>query len=823
MMVDWLAREGWLILTWWLLTSLAGVAALPLTFRLLGNLPDRGFTLARALGWLLTGFVFWLGTSLGLLTNSPGSMLLAWLMLAGGSLAFGWRRAGAGDWRAWWRANRRFVLVGELLFCCALLALALLRAHNPALYGTEKPMELAFLGATQRSPGFPPHDPWLSGYAISYYYFGYVLVAMPATLSGIGSAVAFNMGIALLFALGALTAYGVAGNLARTRAGRGGWRSGLTGAAFVVLSGNWQLPLVEWPWQTGAGADAWFVFWGQHERLAGNAAAAARAPAGLAEWGHWWWFRASRVLTDRNLDGSLAPVQPISEFPAFSFLLADLHPHVLALPFALLTIGLALQLVCGKGAPDGGLVLLCGLVAGGLMFLNSWDGPVYLLLLTCAEGLRRLRRNAGARLQRADLLACGWFGLRVALTALLCYLPFYVGFRSQAGGLLPNLQHPSSLRQLFLMFAPFALILGAWLLLEARRAGRRLNRRLPALVTVAGPALLLVVFGVLVVAGTWALGESTLLQDFLRLRDAPADLGRLLLERRLGGLPTLLALCGGLGLIVARLFPRARLALPPAATQVSHGTGFALLLVALGLLLLLAPEFVFLRDVFSARINTIFKFYYQAWLLFSVAAAWAVASFAEVPGRALRRALGALTACAMLPGLLYPLAGVYTRALVEPGRLVGSPPPLSLDGGAGLVSAEDYAAIRCLADRVGNAQPVVAEVSGSSYDGGAGRVGTLTGIPVLLNWEGHQLQWRGPTWELLRGSRAEDLDRLFRSHSLQEARDIIERYDIGYVFYGSRERMKYGSVGERKFLEAFEPVCEAGQSRFYRAGPAGGR
>ncbi len=833
MIADWLAREGWIIFSWWLLASLAGAGALPLTFSLLRSLPDRGYTLARALGLLLTGFIFWLGTSLGLLSNTPGSMVLAWLILASCGAALFLRRAHGSDWRGWWRANRRFILLAELLFLVALLALALLRAHNNSLHGTEKPMELAFLSATQRSASFPPADPWLAGHAISYYYFGYVLMAILASLSGIGSTLAFNMSIALLFALGALTAYGVAGNLARTRPGRTGRRSGLLGACFVVLLGNWQLPLIELPWQTGLGRDAWFAFWGQHLRLAAQAPPVGADLSGMLAdqdfW--WWWFRASRVLTDINLDGSQAFFQPISEFPAFSFLLADVHPHVLALPFALLTIGFALNIVFSRHAPNGAQVVLYGLVGGGMLFLNAWDGPVYLLLLVSAEGLRRLLRSERGRLHLRDLLAAAWLGLRLVLLALLCYLPFYVGFRTQAGGFLPNLQHPSSLRQLFLIFAPFALILGAWLLLEGRRAGPTLNRRLLLLVTVGGPLLLLLLVLVLTLAGALLQGEATLLQEFVRQSGDTSQVIQRIGERRLAGLPGLLALCGGVGLALAQLFPRLRPAQPPTVARVDTGTGFALLLTVGGLLLVLAPEFVFLRDVFNARSNTIFKLYYQAWLLFSVAAAWAVGSFfAKEQGRALRRALGALTACAILPGLLYPLAGVYTRAFVESGRMVAAQStPLSLDGGPGFISGDDYAAIRCLEAQVGAAQPVVAEAPGSSYDGNFGRVGTLTGMPVLLNWEGHQRQWRGATWDALRGSRADDLDSLFRSPDMQQTREILARYDIKYVFYGSSEVMKYGMAGERKFRDSFDSLCEFGDSRFYRVaslsgtGPGDGR
>ena len=187
MIFEWLAREGWIVFNWWLLVTLAGVAALPLTTRLLGGLPDKGYTLARAAGLLLVGFVFWLLASLGFLTNAPGSLILSWLIVLVAGIIVHFRHPQRFDWRGWWQQNRPVVLVGEVLFVALLIFFALFRAHIPDLTGTEKPMELAFMSAVQRSEIFPPNDPWLSGYAISYYYFGYVISAALSMLSGIAA------------------------------------------------------------------------------------------------------------------------------------------------------------------------------------------------------------------------------------------------------------------------------------------------------------------------------------------------------------------------------------------------------------------------------------------------------------------------------------------------------------------------------------------------------------------------------------------------------------------------------------------------------------
>ncbi len=193
--------------TWWLIVSLLGWLTLPLAFRLLPALADRGYALSRALGLLLWGYAFWLLASLGVVRNDPAGATFALLVLAALSLATGWkaRRRLA----AWVRAHYRTILWAEGVFLVAFAFWAVVRAAAPEVMGTEKPMELAFINAILRSPAFPPHDPWLSGYAISYYYFGYVLMAGLAQLTATPGAVAFNLGVALVFGLGAVNTFGL--------------------------------------------------------------------------------------------------------------------------------------------------------------------------------------------------------------------------------------------------------------------------------------------------------------------------------------------------------------------------------------------------------------------------------------------------------------------------------------------------------------------------------------------------------------------------------------------------------------------------------------
>ncbi len=243
----------------------------------------------------------------------------------------------------------------EVLFLLAFAAMAFVRAANPEILGTEKPMELAFINAILRSPTFPPHDPWLSGYAISYYYFGYVIVAMLARLAGTTGGVAFNLGVSLVFALSAVGAYGVVHDLLSVHAlqskakailstGYKLWLS-LLGPVFVLLVSNAEgflhvLHTRGLFWRVNDAGELTSSFWRWLDILDLN-----QPPAQPFAWiptRFWWWWRASRVVQDYNFSG--APLEIIDEFPVFSYLLADSHPHVLAMPFAFLAMGLALNL-----------------------------------------------------------------------------------------------------------------------------------------------------------------------------------------------------------------------------------------------------------------------------------------------------------------------------------------------------------------------------------------------------------------------------------------------------------------------------------------------
>ncbi|MHB0987323.1 MAG: DUF2298 domain-containing protein [Bellilinea sp.] len=830
------------MLWWYLLVSIAGWLALPLAQRLFRFLPDRGYTLARPLALLGWGYLFWLLTYLGLLQNNPGGVLLALILLAAISLA-----AGKGNLLELWdwiKQHKRVVVTSEVLFALAFAAGAFVRAANPEVNWTEKPMELAFINAILRSPGFPPIDPWLSGYAISYYYFGYIMVAMLVHITGTATSVAFNLAVAMWFALTAVAAYGIVYNLlartgeddqdSRTR-GAAGWA--LLAPLFILVVSNLSglldvLHARGLFWSSGLGSELPANFWTWL-----NIKEINTAPIQPYSWmpqrGGWLWWMGSRVLQDFNLSGAATEI--IDEFPFFSYLLADLHPHVLGMPFVLLAVGLALNLAYrGLAEKIEGIQVKewfkrfdfwpTAVILGGLSFLNTWDFPIYVALFAAVYAWLRVAQNRWGWARVADFIQ---IGLLLGITGGVLYLPFYLGFASQAGGLLPSMAFQTRSVYFLVMFLPLLLPIVTWLANQTRYSQRHdiKNGLLAGVSVVVGLwVLMLAAWGVfqaaLSAATSWQQSGS-ILQPFAsslvfglsgyfgKQGGQGAELFQTAIQRRVTDPTTWLALLGVIALAWAVLSAVRKpagtgenspddLAVPP---DQQHATAaFAALLILVGAGLTLLPEFFYLKDGFGTRLNTIFKFYFQAWMLWGLAAAYATA--------VLWRKLHGLRQAAFKMSWLLVTAAALVYPVIMLAAKTGLPAkPLSaltLDGKAYLqqYNPDEWAAFMWL-----QTAPlgVVAETVGGSYNPDTARVSTHSGQPALLGWEGHEWQWRGGAAEI--GSRRGDLELLYTTNSWDEASAVIERYNIRYIYIGPVERTTY-RVNEAKFQGNLEIVFQ---------------
>lgn len=749
----------------------------PLVRALCPRLPDRGALLARPLALLGVVYPTWLLAGLDLLPYSTAGL---WVTLVAGTVVawgYAWRR-GAVD-RGWLRS----MAVADAIFFVAFAAYVWLRGFTPEILNTEKPMDAAFLSSAARTVTIPPPDPWFAGEPINYYYLGYLLHGAVARMADVPSTTAFNLALATTFAMTVTAAAGVGFDAARP------WFS--RGRALVA-----------------AGSAATLI------ALLGNVYAALRfflAPAETIAAG--WWdkaagvgWRASRVVCDGprvnndcpSLDGRI--VETINEFPFFSFLLGDLHPHVMALPFTLVALALALDAILrrrgaeadAKGATDAAAWVrlgFAGAAVGSLYAMNSWDMPTFLLLLALGVWL-----GFGGKRDRRALAAVAV----VLASALLAWAPFVVTFVPPPGENPAGL--PAGLRGLPLVPT----------LLSA--VGLHLGER-----TSVGEFL--TVFGIPYLFVLWLIGQGLLRRNRESAGTRPGPVAivavPLVLFALLLPAPTLVL--AGLPLVGAVLHLRRGPGLSPR----SLATGLS----ALGLGLLVVVEVFYIRDAFDSRMNTLFKVYYQVWTLFAVAAALAlVALWREARPRRLARPvlLGAL-AVGLAAGTVYPAVASYRWT-------DGFEEWTGLDGIAYVAEdqPDEAAAIRWLQ---ANARPddVLLEAAGCAYQPISrvpfNRVSAFTGVPTVLGWGGHERQWRAGQPELIDAipERERDVARAFADPD----GDAIERYGVTLLYVGRYERDDAGSVcevaGAYPAVRAagypgpgWETAFESGEVRVYR-------
>jgi YYY domain-containing protein len=820
-------------ITWYILIIILGWLTFPLTYFLFPKLSDRGYTLARTAGLLIWGYAFWLLASFGMAQNDLGGILFALAILIALSVY-----ALITNYQLlieFIKENKSLIITTEILFLIAFAFLAFLRAANSELQSTEKPMELMFINSIMSSETFPPQDVWLSGYAISYYYFGYVMTAMLAQLSNVNGSTAHNLMTSLIFSLGAIGSYGILYNLLsivnrkseiENRPPSTVYRLSFLAPLFLLLMSNFETLLevlhragIFWTKDANGTFTSSFWTWLDMKELSQPPS----EPFGLIPDRYLWWWRASRVIQDYDIAGGFREV--IDEFPFFSFLLGDLHPHVLAIPFSLLAISVALNIFLGgwRGKLEAYGVQLhlnpigfffSALVLGGLAFLNTWDILVGATLICSAYIFSRVDEDGWNWKRLEDLFI---LALPLGAVSLILYFPFYLGFSSQAGGLLPNFMYPTRGMHLWVMWGTLLIPIFSYLIYLSSRT-KKSSYQMENVSDIASSDTITpnwklglylgIGFTLFLFALTFLIGwiGTIVEKDFVNFQLASFNMavsqfiGATSLRRLtyIGSLITLLAVFIP---TLSLLFPKSRFPIPD--SQVTHhASRFTLLLLTLGTILILAPEFVYLRDQFGYRINTVFKFYYQAWILWSIVSAFAVAillqNLEKVWSTVFRIVIGMVIFC----GLLYPTFGVMTKT-----NNFNPPFGYTLNDFERVKreNSEEAAAIEFLLTQP---KGIIAEAIGGGYSA-YGRISMYTGFQTVLGWTGHEAQWRG-SYEP-QGTRFDDINRLYTTANWEEARDIIERYNIRYIYIGSLERTSM-PVNEEKFYLYLTPIFQQGNT-----------
>ena len=793
------------VLAWYAVLTVLGLSAWPILRLALPGLSDGGYPFARTLGLLLLSYFVWLAGSWGIAFSAVTiSIVFVLLLVVGGSVAF-WQRDAL---VTFWREKRTYLLTVEALALGLFVFFLLIRMGNPDLWhpwkGGEKPMDVAYFTAVLKSTTFPPYDPWFSGGYINYYYYGFVFVGVLAKWLGVIPAIAYNLILPTLFMMVGLGAFSLGWNLTHRRhpdpvpaaddaemaapaSSVSGWLAvpreylvGFVSVLGVLILGNFgTVRMIFQGWQrlvappgtvfTDVGfIQQWtWAFQGFFKALSG-----AALPYSL---GDWYWLPSRAIPAPGE-------VEPITEFPFFTFLYADLHAHMVALPLTMLALAWAISVVLARGKWGSAVSALVSFFVGGLAVgvlrpTNTWDFPTYLAIGICAMAytyLFQYKPSDGSlfELFPLKLLRVGLFvggSVVFAGLAVVLFQPFVDWYVLGYADVQPWTGQTTPLSAYFIHWGLFLTLIVTWMVWETRDWLANTPATAIYRIRAQRDRLLLAGVGWLVlVAGLTFAGASISWLVML------LSVWTLILLFRPG---------------------------------ISEAKRIVLFMLGTGLFLTLMVEVIVLSGDIG-RMNTVFKFYLQVWVLFGLGAAasvgWLLDAFPHWSFRVRtiwQFVVGVMLFAVALYPLLAGMAKVRDRmtenAPITLDGLAYMPLATYGDNGVTMTLDEDYDAILWMQQNVAGS-PVLVEANTVEYRWGS-RYSINTGLPSVIGWNWHQRQQRAFAVPGQVEQRVVENDLFYRDTEPQPLQQFLGKYDVSYIVVGQLERAYYAGPGIDKF------------------------
>lgn len=741
------AASLYFIPSWFIVFWLLGWLCLPVVKPVFASLPDAGLAAGRILFLALLALVLYWAASCRVVSLSYEPYFF-WITPLLGLWPLRTRAARA-EFKIWLRENRRALLFSDAVFAVSFGFFALVRARHPELNDLEKLMDIALLSSLARTEWLPVENPWFSGSALTnYYHFGPFIGALPVRAFATPLPIAYNLVQPVFCALFLSVLWALGAALSGSR-----WR-GVVVVIFVALLGHFE-PVRQWknplPY---ADINLARLDWWSTSRILPDVEPTKmpdgkEIPPSPLEYGRLW-KELPKAPWTTNIDHKWFA---ISEYPAFTLFVGDLHAHFYALPLSALLFCLCFSLFGARERRRWQLLILIGLVLGVFAMTNTWDVPLYALLaLSCAlfGALPQARR-------RPILLAQSWIFLPLVPWAAF---PYLLHFKPQVSGVEFEIWPPAPL--------PFVLLWGGWLALWFFYVLPYVPREN------SDNRSAYWIFATVVLVALGAVIPSTAL-----------------------------VLCA-LALTIYAIFLRKK--------RDWHVHQFLLLCGFVGLLCVLVPQIGWVHGFFAGALrhqDTVFKFGLQGWLMLALAGSAGVLRLigeTAKPQRYWRFAI--LAVCAIIPALC-SLSVLWTRAVRDAPRDASGHFLLSLDG-ARWVPASDRAALDWLqkASRPGDR---VLEAVGQNEQGGiggdfgsTGRVSALTGLSTPLGWPQHVWMWGEDYGKTAR--RWETVRRIYEWPKDGSASEELRALNVQWVFIGSEERRLFPSAGLRRLQAALTPV-----------------
>ncbi|MFP4581460.1 MAG: DUF2298 domain-containing protein [Candidatus Sumerlaeia bacterium] len=828
--MGWFVSDIPLILYWWLAVVLLGWLVWPLLFRSMVLLPDKALGLSKLFGLMLFGFICAWGGFL-FPFDEPGDQgqlvlpVMAILVLLALNAPVALK-----TWPAMWQFMRerwRMILAYELLFLLVYLAYLYMRSWFPdATFdveraGAEKWGNLSVLTSLWRHPLVPPPDPWLAGKSLNYYYFSHLIWARLGRLVFAAPEMVFNLGLATLFGL--LLQVCLSTGLAFFER----WSAAIWAVVLIAFTG----PLIAWD-QLGVIINMVDVF---------------NVQAGFSVFN--FWTPSDVIPNTRN------------EFPAFNWLLGDLHAHATGFLLLLAALSLVVQFRrLRESEIDGWFFLLLrqwpttflmAVTIGCMWATNAWD--LVVLGIFCGFWFLAEARESidwhGALAQLVQAALC-WIIL--AAVGVLFLARFYT---SAAYMPLDTIHNPLLAR------LPSVLgVLGAVGSVAAEES--------------TGVAEWLAFWGLFAVPmvaiwiwNMWSHGKAGWNSKAFAL----VLLGLILLvQLHLAGRPFAIV---GLALIGVAAWIAVSLFRALSASHIGPRELWSRLLLLAALVCQIIPEFFYIDDPIGPpyeRYNTLFKLYYPTWGLMALALAGMLSrlqeslapqqkkndardfqnlqlpeesgeyetDFPTEPAKRRRQfagylLLGGLAGWLIIGGGFYTLMGTGSRMvrgaewiaqnrpdledwtsnrqndLIEYGRSLNAIDFMGLPRYA----PDDLQLALWMRENLPDARGLV-ETSGDSYSM-IGRFAAISGIPCLLGWENHESQWRGQAFTEEYKNRRYAIEQIYRSTDPGIVQAMCQIYGMRYVVVGKLEREEYPAEGLDKFDKFAIRRANFGESFLY--------
>ncbi len=737
-------------LQWWVVVLSLGLIFLPVSGILFGTFEDRGYLFSKTLGIAAAGYLMWLLSSLRILKFTSVSCiisvglcllvnlaLLVWKSPRDKKLKAGEhvriRRPGFFS-----RSTMELIILEELLFFGVFLLFVYIRGFKPEAYGTEKFMDYGFMTTMNRTDYMPPEDFWFSGTTLNYYYVGQFLATFLSKLTYVGTANGYNLMLMMTGAFTAVLPFCIAYHLIlhyqRERRSRKGILpacGGIIAGAGVCIAGNMHYPIFKW--------------------LVPNFQKAFLKGQDIYR----YWFPDATRFIGYNPDTN---DKTIHEFPAYSFVLGDLHAHVINILFVLTVLGILLAWLLGQR--DRGIfssadkkennrllpqeifqpsILALGFFIGLFHMTNFWDYPIYYVV-------------SGAVILFSNMIVYNFKGKAYLLTALQGILVLAVGE---------------------LICFPFTLNFNQ---ISAN----------PVLTVARTPIYQLAILWGLPIAAVLTLLMVTATDRF-------AGQKRRRYSKKTGRKENALILYMQ-GLNSSELFI------------------LTIGLCAIGLILL--PELVYIEDIYSGdykRANTMFKLTYQAFILFGICFGFILIRLLAF-GRTLWQKVIAGTIL-----VLFSMTLCYAQNATKAwyGDIFDRKGYKGIDSTAFMKDEmpEDYEATKWLNENI-QGTPVVLEANGDSYTEYE-RVSVITGLPTVLGWYTHERLWKSEPGVMdsevtaMLDARAADIETIYTSEDEEVVRALLMEYDISYIYVGGPEKKKYDIINDELLKKIGTIVYEA--------------